>query len=137
MKKADLYRLKSLVGCLSLVATLGITTGCSANMDKTDTAYEVSHIERDTTENHEHLIITIGGITYIYRECGSEVSRIAVSANASATSYTVYDNNGKEILSGFTTDGVNVSYIRSALEEQHIREIEDDLIDQGAVLKLK
>ncbi len=135
MNKADLQRLKSMIGCLAMLVTLGLATGCSVNADATDEINQVKKV--NGIEEHEHLHITIGGQTYIFRECSDKIGRISVSDSNAASSYTVYDSHDNKIISGYTTSDVNVSYVKTFEQEDFIQGMEEDMIEKGAKLELK
>lgn len=137
MNKAEWYKLKKMVGCLALLISLGLTTGCSGEDSELSESYIESYEKDDRITRHDHLHITIGNQTFIFRECSDKISRIVVSDSSAASSYTVFDENNNIIISGFTTDGVNLSNVETFEQEDFIQGMEETMIEHGAVLELK
>lgn len=114
-------------------------TGKTKNETKNDKKIE-KEVEDETKKiiEHEHLIINFGNQQLIFRECEDDI-RIGLSGNkyTSSTFYNIYDNNNNVILEGRTSN-LNIFYINNRIEEENVREIENELIEKGAkVYQLK
>lgn len=152
-----LKKLKKLAVMSGIIASTTLFSGCNPSATtQEDESYEstadseqqddiVSDISTDylnnkddkSFENHDHLIVEIGNLTYIFRECDSNIGKFKYIWNSGSLQYWIYDNEGRCVLDGHRIGDINQFDINSEIEEESIREIEDELIEKGAILYKK
>lgn len=138
MKKDYLLNLKSLAIGAAMVAGMGLMTGCGAHT-ASDEEKEISSSEetKDTNSKftlHDHLIVNMGGTTYVIRECDDSIGDIRIGCNHGFLYYKVFDSDDNLLLECYNYDRPQYYNITSELQEEAVNEIEENAIEQGAIL---
>lgn len=150
MKIELLKKIRLLAAMGGIVACTAILSGCGAKTAEFGQGDEVLSDEKNVDDEvelipseylndkgnfdkHKHIIVEIGGITYIFRGCQPEFSKVSLSDGTARILYYVYDANGEILINGYASDYSWLN-INTYLEEQAAQEIESDLIENGARL---
>ncbi len=85
-------------------------------------------------ESHQHVIIGMGENPIIIRECDDEIGNTTVMYGHGHASLVVRDEENTKILDDEIFGNIIVENIDTELEESEVLNLEDDLIEKGAIL---
>lgn len=128
MKKEQLLYLKkaAILGCM--LTSTNLLSGCGQGKSEP--------IENKKLEDifHYHLMVDIGGTTYIFRECEDEIGDISIRHGDGDLSYFIKNENNEDVLNSTSYSDCSYFVIYDELEEEEIREFEEQAIENGAIL---
>lgn len=141
MMKNYLLELKKILMGASIVAGIGLITGCGADTvsEENEPSFIVNDddLENDKTKNierHEHVIVEMGKTTYIIRECDDSISDIRVVEHDGFISLDVYNADEDQVINSYIYGPSEVYVIDNDSEEETVNDIEDRAITNGAIV---
>ncbi len=142
MSIEGLKKFKRLVITSGLILSTLSFTGCGEKSNILESDVLEEKADEGLEENsdkifvaHDHL--EIAGYTYIFRECDPEIQKIKATWQNSCVQFWIYDADGNIIFNYLGKDNVHLFNIDTELEEENVQEVEEDLIENNAKLRLE
>lgn len=150
MSIENLKKLRTFVAMSGIIASTAFLSGCGAKtvqIEETsvtvDNPSEDENVEepipseylndKENFVKHKHIILDIGGLTYIIRGCQPEFGKMNSVEGTARLVYSIFDKEGNILING-TASEYDLFDIDTYLEEKAIQEVENDLIENGARL---
>lgn len=132
MKKDYLLYLKKALSIGCIATSLCLLTGCDDETKKDEKA--IVEEEEEKSNYHEHLMVDIGGTTYIFRECDENIGIMNVVEHQGNIKFYIYDKNNNLVIDQCAYGDSNYTSVYSEVQEMAVREFEDAAIENGAVI---
>lgn len=130
MDLKTLYKLRKLAITGGLIINACLLSGCGYK----DQIEIEDQLEEEQLEKHEHLLIEMGDTQLIIRECDEEIGKIKITYGNGHFLFTVENTEGETILNENFYGNAVISTIETDLEEEAAFNLEEQLIENGAVI---